>query len=65
MVEKFDLITSGEPVVNVDVNLERLAYARLEGPATTLSYMADDKTHVRFTQCHFVTPLNQTGRKNQ
>ncbi|KAM6495996.1 vacuolar sorting protein [Amanita muscaria] len=43
--ERFEPITSAEPSVDSGVDLDRLAYARLDGPAVALSYMADDKTH--------------------
>ena len=33
------------------MKLERLQYAKINGPGVTLAYMADDKTHVR--HCHF------------
>lgn len=35
---------TGPPVVFVDTR--RLIYAKLDGPGTTLAYMADDKAHV-------------------
>ena len=34
------------PERQTDTYLERLSYARIEGPGVTLAYMADDKTHV-------------------
>lgn len=33
------------------MKLERLQYAKINGPGVTLAYMADDKTHVR--RSHF------------
>ena len=29
-----------------DVDIERLEYARIDGPGPVLAYMADNKTHV-------------------
>ncbi|KAF8351571.1 vacuolar sorting protein [Amanita rubescens] len=43
--EKFDLVVSTDSNSETQVNLNRLEYAKLDGPAVTLSYMADDKTH--------------------
>jgi hypothetical protein len=34
------------PEKQTETYLERLSYARIEGPGVTLAYMADDKTHV-------------------
>jgi hypothetical protein len=34
------------PERQIETYLERLSYARIEGPGVTLAYMADDKTHV-------------------
>jgi hypothetical protein len=34
------------PERQTETYLERLNYARIEGPGVTLAYMADDKTHV-------------------
>jgi len=48
MVEKLETIVTaanGDTEPNVDIG--RLAYAKIEGPSVTLAYMADDKTHVR------------------
>ncbi|KAK2466118.1 hypothetical protein APHAL10511_001760 [Amanita phalloides] len=42
--EKFDLITSTE-LTEAQVKFDRLVYAKLDGPAVTLSFMADDKTY--------------------
>ncbi|KAF8631583.1 hypothetical protein AX15_002333 [Amanita polypyramis BW_CC] len=43
--EKFESITSNDPHTEMRVDLDRLAYAKLDGPAVTLSYMADDRAH--------------------
>ncbi|KAG6831404.1 hypothetical protein H0H92_011006 [Tricholoma furcatifolium] len=42
-VEKHETIVTNER--EQDVNLERLAFAKIAGPGVTLAYMADDKTH--------------------
>ena len=34
------------PEKQTETYLERLKYARIEGPGATLAYMADDKAHV-------------------
>lgn len=34
------------PEKQTETYLERLDHARIEGPGITLTYMADDKTHV-------------------
>jgi hypothetical protein len=34
------------PEKQVEAYLERLNFARIEGPGITLAYMADDKSHV-------------------
>lgn len=34
------------PVKQTEIYLERLNYARIEGPGVALAYMADDKIHV-------------------
>lgn len=46
------------------LDLERLAYAKIEGPGVTLAFMADNKTHVRAHFPKISTPLNQKQRKN-
>jgi vacuolar protein sorting-associated protein 52 len=46
--EKDPGLVSGldSPETQTGTPLERLSYARIEGPGVTLAYMADDKTHV-------------------
>ncbi|KAI0251297.1 vacuolar sorting protein [Lactifluus subvellereus] len=46
-IEKDPGLVSGldGPERQTDTYLERLSYARIEGPGVTLAYMADDKTH--------------------
>ena len=36
---------------DLNINVERLAHAKIEGPGVTLAYMADDKTHVSVYSC--------------
>ncbi|PFH51402.1 hypothetical protein AMATHDRAFT_74956 [Amanita thiersii Skay4041] len=45
IVDKFDTIVSNDSQMDMEVDMGRLAYAKIDGPAITLSYMADDKTH--------------------
>ncbi|KAI0939262.1 hypothetical protein AcV5_000731 [Taiwanofungus camphoratus] len=46
-VEKAETIVSGAGETNQDmeVNIDRLAHARIDGPGVTLAYMVDDKSH--------------------
>ncbi|KAG6821582.1 hypothetical protein H0H93_000091 [Arthromyces matolae] len=44
-VEKHETIVNSEREKDFDVDLERLAFAKIAGPGVTLAYMADDKTH--------------------
>ena len=37
---------AGESGPEADVDIERLEYARIEGPGPVLAYMADNKSHV-------------------
>ncbi|KAJ6598909.1 vacuolar sorting protein [Mycena vulgaris] len=43
--EKLETIVLSERERDLNVDPERLAYAKIEGPGVTLAYMADDKTH--------------------
>ncbi|KAF8639930.1 hypothetical protein AX17_001180 [Amanita inopinata Kibby_2008] len=43
--EKFDTIVSTEPGTDLQIDLDRLACAKIDGPAISLSYMADDKAY--------------------
>jgi hypothetical protein len=47
--EKLEAIVTGinEKDRDIDVALERLAHAKIDGPGVTLAFMADDKNHVR------------------
>jgi hypothetical protein len=47
-IEKNPGLVSGldGPERQTETYLERLSYARIEGPGATLAYMSDDKTHV-------------------
>jgi hypothetical protein len=45
-VEKHESIVASEREKDLHIDLERLAYAKIEGPGVTLAYMADDKGHV-------------------
>ncbi|GJE84132.1 Vps52-domain-containing protein [Phanerochaete sordida] len=47
LVEKTDTIVTGagEGGPEPDVDVERLEYARIDGPGPVLAYMADDKAH--------------------
>ena len=49
MVDKPDTIVTGAGEGGPDpgVNIDRLEYARIEGPGPVLAYMADNKAHVR------------------
>lgn len=48
VIKQETIVTSaGEGGSEPDVDVERLAYARIDGPGPVLAYMADDKTHVR------------------
>ncbi|SJL01815.1 uncharacterized protein ARMOST_05139 [Armillaria ostoyae] len=42
--QKFEPITSSEQKTT-SIDLERLAYGKIDGPSVTLAYMADDKTY--------------------
>ncbi|KAJ7639000.1 vacuolar sorting protein [Roridomyces roridus] len=44
-VEKLESIVASERERDMVVDVDRLAYGRIEGPSVTLAYMADDKTH--------------------
>ncbi|KAG6869319.1 hypothetical protein C0993_000072 [Termitomyces sp. T159_Od127] len=44
-VEKHEPIVASERAQDAQVDLERLAYAKIVGPGVTLAYMADDKSH--------------------
>jgi vacuolar protein sorting-associated protein 52 len=48
IIEKDPGLVSGldSPETQTGAYLERLSYARIDGPGVTLAYMADDKTHV-------------------
>lgn len=46
-VEKSELLGASEKAQEQSVESFRLANASLDGPSITLSYMADDKSHVR------------------
>ncbi|KAJ7283936.1 vacuolar sorting protein [Mycena rebaudengoi] len=43
--EKLETIVSNERERDLNVDSDRLSYARIEGPAVTLAYMADDKAY--------------------
>ncbi|CAL1700934.1 unnamed protein product [Somion occarium] len=46
MVEKPDTIVTGAgETTEPSTNVERLSYARIDGPGVTLAYMVDDKTY--------------------
>ncbi|KAF8076542.1 hypothetical protein FPV67DRAFT_421563 [Lyophyllum atratum] len=44
-VEKHEPIVTSERENDLQIDLERLGYAKIEGPGVTLAYMADDKAH--------------------
>ncbi|KAG5341928.1 hypothetical protein C0989_006771 [Termitomyces sp. Mn162] len=44
-VEKHENIVVSEREKDLQVDLERLAFAKIVGPGVTLAYMADDKSH--------------------
>ncbi|KAH0587741.1 hypothetical protein H2248_006500 [Termitomyces sp. 'cryptogamus'] len=44
-VEKHENIVASEREKDLQVDLERLAFAKIVGPGVTLAYMADDKSH--------------------
>ncbi|KAG6903492.1 hypothetical protein C0995_005515 [Termitomyces sp. Mi166 len=46
-VEKHQTIVVSEREKDLQVDLERLAFAKIVGPGVTLGYMADDKSHDR------------------
>ena len=52
-VEKSELLGASEKAQEQSVEPLRLANANLDGPTITLSYMADDKSHVRRPIVHF------------
>ena len=45
-IEKADTLVSEATEKKINVDIERLEHARIEGPGVTLAYMADDKTYV-------------------
>ncbi|KAF8917919.1 Vps52-domain-containing protein [Mucidula mucida] len=44
--EVFEPIGSSSKPPPPEVDLQRLAYSRIEGPTVTLAYMADDRSHI-------------------
>ncbi|THH15380.1 hypothetical protein EW146_g5088 [Bondarzewia mesenterica] len=65
-IEKADTIVSDGPDKINEINIERLEYARIEGPGVTLAYMADDKAHrdhveALFRSCLLVLMDNGTA----
>ncbi|KAH6915029.1 Sac2 family-domain-containing protein [Coprinopsis sp. MPI-PUGE-AT-0042] len=44
-LEKFETITALESGQNTDFSVNRLQHGRIDGPGTTLGFMADDKNH--------------------
>ncbi|KAF5388452.1 hypothetical protein D9615_000536 [Tricholomella constricta] len=44
-IEKHEPIITSEREKDLHIDLERLGYARIEGPGVTLAYMADNKMH--------------------
>lgn len=65
-IEKADTLVSEAAEKKIDVDIERLEHARIEGPGVTLAYMADDKAykdHVEslFRSCMLVLMDNGTA----
>jgi len=50
MAEKFQNIVTSDNECDTQLNLDRLAYSKIDGPAVTLAYMADDKSYVSSSQ---------------
>lgn len=59
--EKFEVVSSGveKPA---DAFQDRLKYAKIEGPAVILAYIADDKNHVSLTE-RFDSPAHNIQQK--
>ncbi|ETW83870.1 hypothetical protein HETIRDRAFT_155219 [Heterobasidion irregulare TC 32-1] len=65
-IEKADTLVSEATEKKIDVDIERLEHARIEGPGVTLAYMADDKAykdHIEslFRSCMLVLMDNGTA----
>jgi len=52
MAEKFQNIVTSNNECDTQLNLDRLAHSKIDGPAVTLAYMADDKSYVSSSQWH-------------
>jgi hypothetical protein len=49
ITEKVDTIVSAASEKQIsDIDHDRLAFAKIEGPGTILAFLADDKSHVSF-----------------
>jgi hypothetical protein len=46
MTEKFENILANNSERDLKLDFSRLAHSSIDGPAVTLAYLADDKSHV-------------------
>lgn len=60
------MTSTSEKDKDANIDLERLAHAKIKGPGVTLAYMSDDKTHVSYSLCLLSLKISLgCTRKNQ